>query len=191
MFPNASESLGNLWESSPVYIPVDSSSDTAASSLQGITTLVHDEKDEKEISSDRFSHLLALDDSLKILRDPNLVHGKDYFVLKYLLRDGEEWNGQLPYDKVPLEKIPNLMKRDRFSLVINKIQRRWKPIKDLARSLEMEINAHAVDCNLYLTPPRASRAFESHVDWMDVIVVQVQGEKVWSVWDEWGRQRGR
>ncbi len=47
----------------------------------------------------------------------------------------------------------------------------------------MEINPHAVVCNLYLTPPGASRAFESHIDWMDVIVLQVAGEKEWSVWN--------
>ena len=47
----------------------------------------------------------------------------------------------------------------------------------------MEINPHSVVCNLYLTPPRAARAFESHVDWMDVIVLQLAGEKEWSVWN--------
>ncbi len=84
---------------------------------------------------------------------------------------------------VPLQSIPLLIQQKSFSLVINNLQRRWKPIKDFARSLEMEINPHAVVCNLYLTPPRASRAFESHIDWMDVIVLQVSGEKDWSVWN--------
>lgn len=38
-----------------------------------------------------------------------------------------------------------------------------------------------VNANVYLTPNGFYQAFESHFDWMDGIIIQVIGCKVWSV----------
>jgi hypothetical protein len=173
IFPDATESLSNFWGKHPVHLP-RSDAPTSDSTFAQIVP-------SSNKLSNRFSNLFKADDSLTVLRNnPNLVHGKDYYILKYLLRDGEEWNGQLPYKTIPVNEIPSLLNRKAFSLVINYLDYYWNPVKDFARSLELETSAH-VSCNLYLTPPKLARAFESHMDWMDVLVLQLEGEKKWSV----------
>mmetsp|Transcript_19308 Transcript_19308/g.29094 ORF Transcript_19308/g.29094 Transcript_19308/m.29094 type:complete len:397 (+) Transcript_19308:101-1291(+) len=67
-----------------------------------------------------------------------------------------------------------------FSLLVNKIQRHWMPIVTYARRIEDETNLPRVGANLYVTPPNDA-AFDSHWDPMDVIVVQVYGQKYWNV----------
>jgi ribosomal protein L16 Arg81 hydroxylase len=70
-----------------------------------------------------------------------------------------------------------------YSLLVNNVERHWAPIARVARQLEKSFGLAHVSCNLYLTPPNAS-GFESHWDWMDAIVVQMSGEKIWSLWKE-------
>ena len=174
LFPDAPESLAENWGKHPVYLPISDHGFDAPSSLRRLAPNV----DKK---TNRFSHLMKADDSLTVLQtNPNFVHGTDYIVLKYLLKDGEEWNGQLPYKSIPAQDIALLLNNKAFSLVINNIDRHWAPVQDAARSLETETLVNTA-CNLYLTPPRKARAFESHMDWMDVIVLQLEGEKLWSV----------
>eukprot|EP00547_Thalassionema_nitzschioides_P004781 CAMPEP_0194217424 /NCGR_PEP_ID=MMETSP0156-20130528/21260_1 /TAXON_ID=33649 /ORGANISM="Thalassionema nitzschioides, Strain L26-B" /LENGTH=284 /DNA_ID=CAMNT_0038946469 /DNA_START=325 /DNA_END=1179 /DNA_ORIENTATION=- len=67
-----------------------------------------------------------------------------------------------------------------YSLLINKIQRHWIPLLTYSRLLEDGTNLPRVGANLYVTPPNAA-AFDSHWDPMDVIVVQVYGQKYWNV----------
>jgi hypothetical protein len=134
--------------------------------------------------STRFSHLLRIPDVWTILNETGLIHGKDYTILKFLIRDGEEWNGQIPLSTIPLSDIPMLIQNKSFSLVIHDMQTKWIPIMELAQDLELELLPSSVSCNLYWTPPASSRAFETHLDWMDVIVLQLQGEKDWSIWNQ-------
>ena len=93
-----------------------------------------------------------------------------------------------------------------WSLIVNQMQDRWKSITQFANVLQMETNAMHVNCNLYLTPtpptpPKHTQqqqqeqhgtttttttritnsGFESHWDEMDVIVIQLIGEKIWSI----------
>ena len=176
LFPTAETNLSKFWEKSPVFLP--SGNDHVQHSTS-IHQLMHSKTDKDE---GRFSHLFKADDSLTILQNnPHLVHGKDYFILKYLVRDGEEWNGQVPYQQIPSTEVPNLMHKGKFSLVINHLERYCPSLKEFTRCLELETLTHQVSCNMYLTPPNKARAFESHLDWMDVIVLQLEGEKVWSV----------
>ena len=175
IFPNAANSIDKYWGKHPVYLP--RSADLEASSSSSLQRIVPD----RSKSRNRFSHLFQIDDSLAVLQNnPQLVHGRDYYVLKYILKDGEEWNGQLPTQSVPAHELPALLNQHAFSLVINNIQKYWGPVKDFARSLELE-TLIPTTCNLYLTPPKKARAFESHTDWQDVIVLQLEGEKMWSV----------
>jgi hypothetical protein len=176
LFPTAETNLYKFWEKSPVFLP---SGKNHVQHSTSIHQLMHSNSDKDE---DRFSHLFKADDSLTVLQNnPHLVHGKDYFILKYLVRDGEEWNGQVPYQQIPSTEVPNLMHKGKFSLVINHLERYCPSLKKMTRSLELETLTHQVSCNMYLTPPNKARAFESHLDWMDVIVLQLEGEKVWSV----------
>jgi hypothetical protein len=87
------------------------------------------------------------------------------------------------------EQRVNTMMEGGFSLIIDQLQKRWAPVTKVARSLQQETLSQLVSCNLYLTPPpntanantEVEAGFESHWDWMDVLVLQVSGEKLWSV----------
>jgi len=148
------------------------------------------------------SSLITQDGVLEhVLNAPNLVHGEDYRIVKKVVRDGQEWTGSLPDHlfKASTSSIQQTHQRmiaqraivvEGFSLIVNGLHKRWGPVAAVARQLEHELLPERVSCNLYLTPPpppknnnadTKSSGFESHWDWMDVIVMQLEGEKLWSV----------
>ena len=186
LFPDTAESISSAWEKYPVHLPARTDSDSDSyNKYSELAQIIYNEQDNDSKSqsqnSARFSHLFKVDDSLTVLQqNKDLKHGTDFLILKLVMRDGEEWNGRLPHEHIPVTDIPDLLNHQAFSLVINKLEQYWSTVKDFAMSLELETCA-AVSCNLYLTPPRSGRAFESHMDWMDVIVLQIEGEKRWSV----------
>ena len=121
----------------------------------------------------------------QILVSPHLIPGMDFRVVKKILKDGEEWTGSLP-DHMLTENVgEDAIINGGFSLIVNALHKQWTTVAQLARQLESELLPEHVTCNLYLTPPSPSAAsnsgFESHWDWMDVLVVQIKGSKVWSV----------
>ncbi|MGY4642662.1 cupin domain-containing protein [Cellulomonas sp. URHB0016] len=65
------------------------------------------------------------------------------------------------------------------TLVLQGLHRTWEPIADLTRRLSAEIG-HPCQVNAYVTPPQ-SRGFDPHYDVHDVLVLQVHGEKHWTV----------
>jgi len=54
------------------------------------------------------------------------------------------------------------------------------PLARFCRGLE-QIFLHPVQCNIYLTPPGA-QGFHVHFDTHDVLILQVEGEKLWRTW---------
>lgn len=76
------------------------------------------------------------------------------------------------------------------TLLLTKLQRRVPLIGELCRSLEGNlleggfVPAQRVGANLYVTP-RGSQGFDLHYDDHDVLIVQLAGEKHWSVYAEW------
>lgn len=76
------------------------------------------------------------------------------------------------------------------TLLLTKLQRRVPAIGDLCRSIECSlleggfVPAQRVGANLYLTPS-GSQGFALHYDDHDVLIVQLAGEKHWSVYPEW------
>ncbi|UPT73715.1 MAG: cupin domain-containing protein [Elusimicrobiota bacterium] len=63
------------------------------------------------------------------------------------------------------------------TLIVNRVDARWRPIAALCRALEWELH-HRVNANLYFTPPRA-QGFAPHFDTHDVFILQLEGEKDW------------
>ncbi|MBW4576242.1 MAG: cupin domain-containing protein [Aphanothece sp. CMT-3BRIN-NPC111] len=61
------------------------------------------------------------------------------------------------------------------------LQQIWKPIAILCRNLEKFFN-YTVNTNLYLTPKDA-QGFSTHFDTEDVFILQVEGSKLWRVYD--------
>ncbi len=65
------------------------------------------------------------------------------------------------------------------TLVLQSLHRQWDPVVDFADDLMAEIG-HPVQINAYLTPSNAA-GLRPHSDDHDVLVLQVDGSKQWSV----------
>jgi ribosomal protein L16 Arg81 hydroxylase len=70
--------------------------------------------------------------------------------------------------------------RQGYTLIVNAVDLRWPPVAHLCRGLEAEIR-HGIGANLYFTPAKA-QGFAAHFDSHDVFILQLQGEKVWSLY---------
>lgn len=68
------------------------------------------------------------------------------------------------------------------TLVVSQFHEFHPPLARFCRGLE-QIFLHAVQANIYLTPPGA-QGFRTHYDTHDVLVLQVAGEKRWRVWGD-------
>ncbi|MBY0338616.1 MAG: cupin domain-containing protein [Acetobacteraceae bacterium] len=99
-------------------------------------------------------------------------------------RDGSagvpEHEYALPDGRVDL---PRLLERfdAGASLVVSQFHETHPPLARFCRGLE-RLFLHAVQANIYLTPP-AAQGFRTHYDTHDVLVLQVEGRKRWRVWD--------
>jgi ribosomal protein L16 Arg81 hydroxylase len=65
------------------------------------------------------------------------------------------------------------------TIVLQGLHRLWPPLIDFVRALTDDLG-HPVQANAYITPP-AAQGFEPHYDVHDVFVLQVAGEKRWTV----------
>lgn len=68
------------------------------------------------------------------------------------------------------------------TLVVSQFHEMHPPLTRFCRGLE-QVFLHAVQANIYLTPPGA-QGFRVHYDTHDVIVLQVRGEKRWRLWSQ-------
>lgn len=71
---------------------------------------------------------------------------------------------------------------DGHSVIVHEVQRFWKPIQRLCQSIEKESNFRALG-ELFLTP-KGKKALSPHYDAHDVFVIQLQGSKLWKLYDE-------
>ncbi|AYE94049.1 cupin [Mycobacterium paragordonae] len=65
------------------------------------------------------------------------------------------------------------------TIVLQGLHRLWPPMIDFVRSMVDDLG-HPVQANAYVTPP-GSRGFDAHYDVHDVFILQVSGEKHWTV----------
>ena len=144
--------------------------------------------------------LFSVNDVETVLSQPGIKHQKDYKLVRKIVRNGEEWEGILPHQELTIEETRRAFEVGGFSLVINALQQRWGPVATLTRQVQKEAGSSHVSVNGYLTPDTRDNsggrapvevdddghvarrnAFEYHWDWMDVIVLQISGTKLWSV----------
>ncbi len=69
---------------------------------------------------------------------------------------------------------------DGFTIVVDGIERYVRAIASLAHSIEVELN-FPVQVNAYITPP-GSRGLVPHYDDHDVLILQIQGSKIWHLY---------
>ena len=70
---------------------------------------------------------------------------------------------------------------DGYTIVVNEIERFWKPLRQLCLNMQNEFN-HKTIANMYLTPAN-QKALKPHYDTHDVYVIQIHGEKHWKLYD--------
>ena len=72
------------------------------------------------------------------------------------------------------------LKRSGATMILNQLHRHSPRLADLCRALEAAFTCQ-VQANVYLTPP-AAQGFPAHYDSHDVFVLQVEGNKSWSLY---------
>jgi hypothetical protein len=81
-------------------------------------------------------------------------------------------------DQVSDDKLVELF-ADGATMVLQGLHRTWPPILAFCQQLAAELG-HPVQANAYVTPPQ-NQGFSDHYDVHDVFVLQVEGEKRWSI----------
>jgi ribosomal protein L16 Arg81 hydroxylase len=69
---------------------------------------------------------------------------------------------------------------DGYTIVLDSVQRFARAIAALSHSIEVELN-FTTQVNAYFTPPE-SQGFAAHSDDHDALIVQLQGSKIWHIY---------
>ena len=67
------------------------------------------------------------------------------------------------------------------TIVLNSVNERHEPLKQLERTLNAELGA-GLEMNVYLTPGGQAQGFRPHYDTHDVLVLQIHGKKSWGIY---------
>jgi bifunctional lysine-specific demethylase and histidyl-hydroxylase NO66 len=70
---------------------------------------------------------------------------------------------------------------DGYSIVLESVQRYVRPLAELSQSIDVELN-FAAQVNAYFTPPQ-SQGLVAHFDDHDALIVQLQGSKIWHLYE--------
>ena len=81
-------------------------------------------------------------------------------------------------DQVSDDKLVRLF-ADGATMVLQGLHRVWPPVIAFSQRLAAELG-HPVQANAYVTPPQ-NQGFSDHYDVHDVFVLQISGEKRWSI----------
>jgi ribosomal protein L16 Arg81 hydroxylase len=68
-----------------------------------------------------------------------------------------------------------------FTIVLEDVEQYVRAIAALTQAVEVELN-FATKVNAYVTPPH-SQGFVAHYDGHDVLILQIQGSKIWHLYD--------
>ncbi len=125
----------------------------------------------------RFDGLISIDDVDRIVTSTDLKEGQ------LALADASR---EMPNDYVDSSGyIDRGIVADRYrggaTIILNQAHQFDPKLARLCRGLENVFSSH-VQANLYLTPPNA-QGFRTHYDNHDVLVIQVEGEKAWRLYD--------
>ncbi|GAA4751088.1 hypothetical protein GCM10023328_37540 [Modestobacter marinus] len=130
-----------------------------------------------------FTDLLDLDAvdellSTRGLRTPFLRIAKDGAVVDAKRFTSPQGAGAEVADQVSSDAVLRLF-ADGSTVVLQGLHRLWPPLIEFAGQLAADLG-HPTQVNAYVTPP-SSRGFSPHYDVHDVFVLQVAGEKHWTI----------
>jgi ribosomal protein L16 Arg81 hydroxylase len=134
-------------------------------------------------TGDSFTDLLdlpAVDELLsrRGLRTPFLRIAKDGAVVDPKRFTTSGGAGAEIADQVSSDAVLRLF-ADGSTVVLQGLHRLWPPLIEFADQLAADLG-HPTQVNAYVTPP-SSRGFSAHYDVHDVFVLQVAGEKHWTI----------
>jgi hypothetical protein len=117
----------------------------------------------------------AVEELLELFRrEPSTMH----------LSRGEDNKGgdsyRLDDDSLDLVRIRNDF-ADGYTIVLGGVERFVRAIASLAHSIEVELN-FPIQVNAYITAPE-SQGLIPHFDDHDVLILQIQGSKIWHLYD--------
>jgi lysine-specific demethylase/histidyl-hydroxylase NO66 len=112
------------------------------------------------------------------LRTPFLRIAKDGVVVDPKRFTGSGGAGAEIGDQVSSDAVLRLF-ADGSTVVLQGLHRLWPPLIEFADQLAADLG-HPTQVNAYITPPSA-RGFSAHYDVHDVFVLQVAGEKHWTI----------
>ncbi|MDX6237427.1 MAG: bifunctional lysine-specific demethylase and histidyl-hydroxylase [Kribbellaceae bacterium] len=130
-----------------------------------------------------FTDLLTLDDADELLsrrglRTPFVRIAKNGAVVGDSQFTGSGGVGAEIGDQVLDDRVAALFASG-HTVVLQALHRTWPPLVDFATQLAADAG-HPVQINAYITPPD-SQGFAAHYDVHDVFVLQIAGEKHWTV----------
>lgn len=70
---------------------------------------------------------------------------------------------------------------DGYTIVLDDVEQYVRTIASLTHAIEVELN-FATKVNAYITPPE-SQGFVAHYDGHDVLILQIQGSKIWHLYE--------
>jgi ribosomal protein L16 Arg81 hydroxylase len=70
---------------------------------------------------------------------------------------------------------------DGYTIVLDDVEQFVRAIASLTQAIEVELN-FATKVNAYVTPPE-SQGFVAHYDGHDVLILQIQGSKIWHLYE--------
>ncbi len=126
----------------------------------------------------RFAGLLSIDDVDRICTNFDLKQGQ----LSLADATQELSSGDFVDDAGYIDRgaVADLYRRG-ATIILNQAHQFTPSLARLCRGLEHAFSSH-VQTNTYLTPPNA-QGFRTHYDNHDVLVIQVEGEKVWRLYE--------
>ncbi len=126
----------------------------------------------------RFSGLISLDDIDRIVTTLDLREGQLALADASAHVDADEYVDAANF--IDRGAVADRYRRG-ATIILNQAHQFDPALARLCRGLEHVFSAH-VQTNIYLTPPNA-QGFRTHYDNHDVIVIQVEGEKAWRLYD--------
>jgi bifunctional lysine-specific demethylase and histidyl-hydroxylase NO66 len=112
------------------------------------------------------------------LRTPFLRVAKDGSTLNNRAFTSPGGVGATIDDQVSDDKLVRLF-GEGSTMVLQALHRVWPPIIDFCLDLAADLG-HPVQANAYITPPQ-NQGFSNHYDVHDVFVLQIAGEKEWTI----------
>ncbi len=133
-----------------------------------------------------FSDLLSLDAVDKILTSTNLRVPGFRLVQQGSQIPTREYTSRVSmtpsaFDElIDVDKVYALYQQG-ATIVLQALERSWEPLIEFCKGLEAYLG-HPVQANMYLTPANA-QGFAAHHDTHDTLILQVEGQKHWKVYD--------